>query len=314
MFDQNNGANLDGLSNAALAGLMVSNLRGGGTTQVVTTRVIEAANRRWDDALNYFKNTATDESRIIDIRANAQLGEAYYLGWRALDDRGLREKAGEILGHVSTAFDTNAALYATDDEPIYQPHEIWELGTVAAAIQFFLTASETTGRRTYMPRALIVAECAAERVRLEDAPFEDRIEFVLALLRLEQFTDAPKYGRQAREILHDALQGTPPGYERTALAIEAAEHFPLHIVIVGDVENDANANAMWFEAMKVDAPLRAIEVLHPLQHATRIEQLGYEVTDASARAYICTGAACLPAVKSPEAFREAMRRLRGNSD
>lgn len=313
-------ADLDGLDNATLAGLIRLDLSAaelGTRTTRVAGPLCEIGSARWDTELEYFRADATPIALEIDphiayIGANAKLGEAFYLAWRALDEQHLRQIAGDVLGLVSGAFDTEAGLYQCVEKPDGARRETQNLGTYAAAMQMFMTAAETTARRTYMPRAIILADFAAAHLEIERQPTDARIEFARALLRLEQFSGEEGYGRTAQKILSKATEGQSSGIElaNAALAIEEAIHFPLHVVLIGDVETDEDARRLWFAAMKEYAAARALEVLQPTLNATRIQELGYDATDSSVRAYICIGVVCLPPVRTVQAFREAMRRAR----
>ncbi len=304
-------ANFEVVTNEMLAAIILLNLRvfqvnhdakfqdaAQGTTRVAT--------RRFDDKLDFFK---TDTSQVFYTDANARLGEAFYFAWRVLDDQTLRPMAGAILGQVGDLFDGNAGLYQHAELPDGARSETQSLGAYTAALQMFLTASETTARRTYMPRASILADFALANLNIETALWIERAKFADALLRLEQFTNDLRYRDTAREILKNALGEGEPNITAAplALAVEHAEHFPLHIVLIGDVETDENAKALWFAALNEYASSRAIEILHPIQHTVRIQQLGYFASDQNALAYICSGLVCLPPVSSVEAFKSAMQ-------
>ena len=311
-------ASFDSLSNIQLAALILLNLRTFQLThnarfQTAAQRAVEMAKTRWDEENAFFKTSAMDTTNVFYTDANARLGEAFYFAWRSLDDQTLRPIAGEVLGQVSRVYDANASLYATDELPTPVDEASNTLDTRAAAMQFFLTASETTGRRTYMTRACILADDALKNFDLMGT-FDECANLADTLVRLEQFTNIARYRDTAREMLKNAAAQTPASIERAslALAIEHANHFPLHIVIIGDVENDANAQALWFAAMNEYASTRAIEILHPTQHATRIQELGYFASDKNALAYICIGTLCLPPVSSGSAFRVAMQHARKN--
>lgn len=316
----NTNASFDSLSNTNLAALIFLNLRAFQLThdarfQTAVQRVIALAKTRWDEENAFFKTSAMDTTNVFDTDANAQLGQAFYFAWRALDDQTLRPIAGEVLGHMSRVYDPQADLDEMEELPSRADDSSNTLATRAAAMQFFLTASETTGRRTYMTRACILADDALKNFDLAGT-FDERAKFADALLRLEQFTSITRYRDTARELLKNAVAVIEPNVDTASLAlsIEHANHFPLHVVVIGDVENDAHAQALWFTAMNEYASTRAIEVLHPTQHATRIQALGYLASDKNAariaQAYICIGTLCLPPVSSLDAFREAMRQVR----
>lgn len=298
-------------ANTILAEFILLNLRVFQLTrdaqfQNAAQRALDVAKARWDEERAWFKPSATDATNVFYADANAQLGQAFYFAWRALEDQTLRPIAGEVLGQMSSVFDPNAALYATDELP---SEDINTLGVRAAAMQLFLTASETTGRRTYMTRASILAEDAVKNLDL-NGTLDERAKFADALLRLEQFAGIARARDTAREILKQAAAQTHANVDAAALAlaVEHANQFPLHVVVIGDVENDETAQALWFAAMNEYASTRAIEVLHPTQHAARIQQLGYFASDRNALAYICIGTLCLPPVSSLDAFHTAMQR------
>lgn len=320
--DRLNGAkDRDEQGNGTLADLILLNVRlaqsgGEATSKVGYTRqawrAIEVAKSRYDEKLGFFRTGASDASNVFYTAGNARLAEAFYFVWRVLDEPELRPMAGEVLGHVSRMFDPNAALYADDETPDGDPEEAQRLETCAAAMQLFLTASETTGRRTYMTRASIVADFVSQKFDVGQASAPERAAYAEALSRLEQFCGEAKYGRMAREILEQELRHATPGIETAplALAVEHAEHFPLHVVILGDVENDEIARALWVAALRERSSTRAIEVLHPVQNAARIEQLGYSMAGPGAVAYICIGPVCLPPVSTPGAFHSMVARTR----
>lgn len=306
------------LENVTLAGLIGLNLRAFLVTQAVlfegvARRAIEAAKARFDDKDGFFKVSAADTSKRFEAEANTLLGEVFYFAWRLLDDQTLRPIAGEILGQVSAYFDPSPRF--SDHEPpelVTTEAERRELAVIAAAMQLFLTAGETTGRRSYLPRAAIVADAALENLAAMQGHATAQAGFANALVRLGQFTGEARYSSAARSMLQEVATNTQANIDAAniALALVNAEQFPLHIVIVGDVENDGTAQAMWFAAMREYAVARVIEALHPTQHAVRIAQWGYAATNGHAAAHICVGPICLPAVASVDALQKAMSRAR----
>lgn len=273
-------------------------------------KVIETARARFDEQDGYFKYDGADDSKEFYARANALLGEQFYFAWRVLDDPALRPIAGEMLGQLSAFFDPSPRF--SDVEPaalVIDEGERLRFGVIAAAMQLFLTAGETTGRRSYLPRAAIVADAALARLGGMRGDEVETAELARALLRLEQFCGEVRYGSEARYLLSEL--DAPKGIEDASatLARMEAVSFPLHVVIVGDVENDAAAKELWLAALREYAPARVIEALHPTQHAARIRQLGHGVGD-SAAAYVCAGTVCLPAVYTVDKMREGIRRAR----
>src|SRR5581483_2790012 len=258
------------LSLEGLAALILLNLR---TDQRIGTTEFQSAAQgllaeglaRFDSQLEYLKASVSDNSQVFHAEGNAKLGEAFYLAWRVLDDQALRSPAGDVLGQVSTLFDPLFHLYR-EALPPTNGNESQRLSTIAAAIQLFLTASETTGRATYIIRACFLADSFLRQTDTEGSVTQDRVALARALNRLEQFTSKPEYRRAAQDILKAIRESNPPqGLDAAsyALAVQEWEQFPLHIVIISNKEDDENANAMWRAALNEYASTRAIELLDP---------------------------------------------------
>lgn len=313
----NASAKLDELANETLAEWIALNLHlfqvsRDARFEEEARRGIETANSRWDETLKFFKVSVRNTANVFWTLSNARLGEAFYVAWRVLNDPSVRDKAGEVLGRVSEGFEPGEGLYQRVELPGGVKSEAKQLGAYAAAMQMFLTASETTGRRTYMARAWMVADCALDTLDLQSASSNECAAFADALVRLEQFSGESRFGERARNMLENAVSQARPDASNVSLtlAFEHAEHFPLHVVIIGDVDSDENARGLWLAALNEFASTRAIEVLHPAQHEARIRQLGYAASDKSALAYICSGTLCLPPVASVEAMSKAMEHIR----
>jgi uncharacterized protein YyaL (SSP411 family) len=271
---------------------------------------------RFDETRGMFRTDARDEANVFCTDANARMAEAFYLAWRVLDDQTLRPLAGEVLGQVSDAFTVGEGLPARVHLPDGVRSDTRNAATYAAALQMFLTATETTGRGTYVSRARILADFVlakglAETNRLA---FDTRAQMADALTRLFQFTHADAYQEAADALLRET-EDVPSDIDAAhfALAVEHAVDFPLHIVIIGDAGGDENAQALWNVALNAYASARAIEVLDLRQHAARIEMLGY-MHDEGAIAYVCRGPVCLPPVRSAEQLSEILGSAIGFSE
>lgn len=272
-------------------------------------RWLHAAAALFDEELGYFKRTPAAESHVLFTDENVKLAEVFYCGWRVLDEPQLRPFAGIVLEQVSDLFDANAGLYQRAELSGGARSETGNLNAYASAIQMFLTAGETTARGTYISRARILADYLIQHtLAIENAGL------ARALLRLEQFTSEPMYRRAAQDMLKQIREKVELGVSAAeyGLAVQELEQFPLHIAILGDVENDPNASEMWDAALKQYAPARAIEVLNPSRQTARIQQLGYLASDMSALGYVCVGPVCLPPVRSAAALRETIARVRAN--
>ncbi len=304
------------LSTDILAALIPLYLRlfqglGGDAFRDAARQLAQHAQTRYDDEHEIFRAENTF-SPLVVTDANARLTDAFYFAWRVLDDAALRAQAGQVLSQVSALFEPNEGLYQFADWFTGTRTEPRRPATFAAAIQMLLTASETTARATYLSRALILAAFALDQLQSEikTAPPAARIQFAQALTRLAQFADNPVYGDASRDILAALDVRAAPQSADYALALEHAAHFPLHLVVVGDVERDPNAQQLWRTGLNLYASARAIEVLDPQRRAARIQALGYEAAADTALAYLCLGSVCLPPVRSTAELVSAVQRMR----
>ena len=257
---------------------------------------------RFDDELGMFRENAPANADAFYADANAYMAEALYRAWRVLDDETLRPMPANVLGQVGSAFAPHEGLYqhvALSDETRDNTRHV---PAYAAAMQMFLTTTETTGRGTYIIRARILADfvLARDMANAAHTAFDTRAQLADAFTRLYQFTHNDAYQNAAGALLQNTTD-VPHNADaaRFALAVEHAQNFPLHLVIIGDVNNDENARGMWHTALNAYASARAIETLDPQQHAARIQSLGY-AHDNNAVAYVCRGPVCLPPVRSAE--------------
>lgn len=273
--------------------------------QTAAQRLTAQSRARFDAERGFFAN-ATDDANVFCTDVNAQLAEALYCAWRVWGDQPSREMAGDVLGQVGAAFQAPVGLAQrvalADDMKTDTRH----LPAYAAVMQMYLTATETTGRATYVARARIVGNYA--RANLWDdalgAPRAPRAQLADAFTRLAQFTSADAYRAAAHALLHDASAVAQDiGAARYALAVEHATQFPLHLVILGNADHDETAREMWNVAWNTFGSARAIEILDPQQHTARLETLGYSAADPETRAYVCRGPICFPPVRSAEQLR-----------
>lgn len=311
----NAGIALENISLEILAALIVLNLHlfqisRDANFQDAAQRLTAQGIARFDTMRGFFRTPASDDENAFYTDANAQLADAFYFAWRVLDQELPRPIAGEVLGHVGDVFETSVGLYQRSIFSDGLRAETRHLPAYAAAMQMFMTASEMTARGTYTTRARILGDYALANF-LEDAartPFTQRAQFAEALTRLLQFTNEDAYRHAAHTLLSETAD-VPHGIGAAnfALAVEHASHFPLHIVIIGDMEKDENAQALWRVAWNTYASAHAMEVLDPQHHAARIQTLGYFGESGSALAYICIGPLCLPPVHSVEQFLAAVQ-------
>jgi uncharacterized protein YyaL (SSP411 family) len=311
------GIELDVLAPDALADWILLNLRDARlvplrAAQANAERALERANARYDEERGFFRTDLSDPAPILYTDINARLADAFYFAWRILDDEGLRRRAGAALVQVSDAFEAGTGLFWRIELTGGARTEPDHLASYAGAIQMFLTAAETTGRGTYLARAMILADFALERFTLDMVrrTAGEQIAFANALVRLEQFLSGGKYGLAAQAILKALAPIVDTGVDAAAfaLAVEQALTFPLHLVIVGDPAEDEKARAMWHAALKTGASMRAIEVLDPERQAPRIQALGYTPSAEGAVAFVCIGPLCLPPVHSVREMQHVLAR------
>lgn len=308
-------AELAAMPSAALAAWIRLNLTawqlgGGDEFRSAAAKGLAEARARFDEDLEYFRTANAEGDGVFSTEANASLAEVFYFAWRALDDQSLRPLAGTALGAVGERGDPEAGLFERAELPEGRGSEPDRAGTYAAAIQMYLTASETTARGTYVSRAAIAADMWEAR-RPNGGESEKRVELARALVRLGQFMAGP-YRERALELLNEMKEaGAPEGTRAVgcALARQEARAFPMHVVVIGDVANDETARRMWQQALEMCPPARAIEALDPARHASRIAALGYEPFPGKAVAYVCAGTVCLPPLFDVERLGGALRAI-----
>lgn len=307
--DSQNSA-LDALTNAIILNLQLFQFTRNTQYKTAAQQWAALAVSRFDETLGLFRADALDAPNVFWVDANARLANAFYLAWRVLDEQSLRPIAGEILGQVSAAFAAGEGLYQRVELPDGARSDTKHIPAYAEAMQMFLTAMETTGRGTYVSRAQIVADFLLKSglTDTHSLSFHKRALLADALTRLFQFTHTDAYRGAADALLRDTSD-VPSSIDAAqfALAVEHATNFPLHLVIIGEVGNDENAQALWKVALQTFASAHAIEALDPQRHAARIQALGYTSDAHSAVAYVCRGAVCLPPVYSAEQLRAVVQ-------
>lgn len=276
-------------------------------------RIIQQALARFDQTNGCWHSDADLSAPIVLADANAALAETFFVAWRLFRDESLRPLAVMGLVAVSEAFVPDTGLcqrWNPTDATRAEPNN---LGTYVAAVQMFLTASETTARGTYSGRAQIVADFALEQFERKFSRAEpaQRVAFAEALIRLAQFYDNASYANSAAELL-GPLPDQRHGIDAAAyaLALEHLHHFPLTIVIVGDTDDDERAMDLWLASLQHYASARAIRVLHPQRHRAQIQALGLTTEDEGARAYVRRGEQPLPPVRSAAELQRVLKQAR----
>ena len=198
------------------------------------------------------------------------------------------------------------------------------LADLTALIEAALDLLETTHSRRYLDEARGMGDVLLTELEDEasggfrDMPLQpnaigalaeprkdqaQNADAALALVRLSAFTGNGRYRASALRALKFFL----PDYKRTsffaagfARAVEAVISEPLHIVIVGDIE-DPRRQDLLQAAWRAYAPSKTVEARPP-------EDAGEYPADpeGAPRAYVCVGTNCLAPVTEPNALRESL--------
>lgn len=166
-------------------------------------RLTKQAIAQFDTDREMFHAAAPDNAPVFCTDANARMAEALYRAWRALDDAVARSIAGTLLGTVSDAFVAGEGLYQCVELPDGARTDTRHIPAYANAIQMFLTATETTGRGTYVSRASILADFIVAQAWASAAQlrFDERALFADALARLNLFVSADAYQNAPDDLL-----------------------------------------------------------------------------------------------------------------
>lgn len=160
---------------------------------------------RFDNEREMFHPNASDAPSLFCVSENARAAEVLYRAWRALDAAGARPIAGTVLGNVSDAFVPGEGLYQRVEMPGGARSDRQYVRAYANAVQMFLTATQTTGRGTYVSRAGILADFILAQAWADPAQlaFDERAALADAYARLYSFTHADAYRDGAFGLLRE---------------------------------------------------------------------------------------------------------------
>lgn len=187
-------------------------------------RLTQVATARFDAERDMFHARVSDAINLFIVDANARMAQTLYRAWRALDDAGARAIAGTVLGVVSDAFIPGEGLYQRVEMPDGARSDPRHPAAYANAVQMFLTATETTGRGTYVSRAGILADflLAQSWANAAQQPFDQRAALADAYARLYSFTHADAYRNAAHALLRET-RDVPAGVNAASFALAMEE-------------------------------------------------------------------------------------------
>lgn len=185
--------------------------------------------------------------------------------------------------------------------------------------QALVDAYQTTGKRTYLTHAEVLAEFMA--ANLQDVvdggfyfqifdphikgavlerhkPFDENVTAALFLTRLYYLTGKKDYQDQASKTLR-ALQY--PQFSNNivgvgyAHALDLFMNRPLHIVLVGAKENE-ETKQMLAASLQAYEPSKLVQLLDPAEDDLTVGDITYEASDIP-MAYVCVRNVCQPPVR-----------------
>lgn len=211
---------------AALTGLnlRVWQVTDAGAYRDAASRLTLEMIARFDNEREMFHPNATDAPSLFCVSENARVAEVLYRAWRALDAAGARPVAGTVLGNVSDAFVPGEGLYQHVEMPGGARSDAQSAPAYANAVRMFLTATQTTGRGTYVSRASILADFILAQAWADPSQlaFDERAALADAYARLYSFTHAEAYRDRAYGMLRET--GDVPLSVNAASYALAMEH------------------------------------------------------------------------------------------
>jgi hypothetical protein len=315
-----------------------ADVAGGVLDYLVSTLKASDAPVFWgsQDADEHYYTLDAAARGLIDLKPTVD--RTSFVDWNALAARAML-RAATLLERP----DLQGAAHATIDH-------LWErghgrggmahylggpiaglLGDQAHMTTALLDVYEASGERTYLARAVLLADWMLENLRARDGRFVDRrpalpgdqpsahgepipvldggAEAAEALTRLAAFAGSPGYREAAATALAAySADAAAAGVYAAAYAravMRFTEH-PTRIVIVGK-RGDAQAGALLRAGLRIAEPLRSVQLLDPDADAEVVAREGY-VHPGGPAAFICLAGVCLEPTSDPDSLAELVAR------
>ena len=141
-----------------------------------------------------------------------------------------------------------------------------------------------------------------------EKPTIENARAAMLLSELYYFTDNNMYKQGAERTLQYLLGSRspyPPAL--AALAVDRYLNYPLHIVIVGEKEEQIT-QSLWHESLRVYAPGKTVMLLDPSKDKLAIGEVSFPKLSQPA-AYVCTDLLCSKPIEKPGQLRESLERF-----
>ncbi len=201
----------------------------------------------------------------------------------------------------------------------------------AALLHVLIDAFQHTGKRSYLDRALKLADSSLKalrdesgggffdipmgdadlgELRLRDKPLDENSTMASGLLRLSWISENEEYSKAAG----GALELFGGDYERYGLmgasygiALDLYLNGPVGITIVGSSKSKEFGDFK-AQALKLYSPRKYVLYLDPSKDLDKMTRLGYDKANAPA-GYVCVGKVCGPPLKEPSQMEASISSL-----
>jgi uncharacterized protein YyaL (SSP411 family) len=261
---------------------------------------------------------------------NALFISSFLLASQVLDEPDLGKFALKTLDRIMEPSDAEGQLfhYQSDTEPTELKGLLVDH---AALLHALIDAFQHTGKRSYLDRALKLADSSLKtlrdesrggffdipigdadlgELRLRDKPLDENSVMASGLLRLSWISENEEYSKAAGR----ALELFSGDYERYGLmgasygmALDLYLNGPIGITIVGYSKNKEFSDFK-AQALKLYSPRKYVLYLDPSRDSNKMTRLGYDKANAPV-GYVCVGKVCGPPLKEPSQIEASISSL-----
>lgn len=261
---------------------------------------------------------------------NAQLISSFLLSSIILDKPELAKFAIKSLDRI-LVLSADSGLpfhYWREEEGVKLKGLLVDYGSL---LQVFLDAYEYSGKRTYLERAIAIADDSINKLndktsggfydipledsnlgelRMRDKPIDENSLIANGLLRLSWLLERADYATIAGKALslfnadYERYGVTGAGY---ALALDSYINGPIGITVIAHPKS--KEFGLFKEgALKLYPGRRYVRHLDPAKDSGQIAHLGFDIEKAPT-AYVCAGKTCGPPVRDPSAIESTLSSL-----
>ena len=145
-------------------------------------------------------------------------------------------------------------------------------------------------------------------LKFPSKPLEANVHTSMLFCDLYYLTSTQSYREEAERTLQYVLDSSGPlPIALTALGVDRFHHYPVHIVIIGETE-DQKAQGLFEEGLHLYSPGKIVRRLDPQHDTLRLGEVTFPHTEGPT-AYICTDKLCSAPVKEPKDLRPAFVEL-----